>query len=96
MAHVTMTVHGGTERDRERIREALGSYFDSAWGEVIVELVDEGARWNIDLALWRAVGASPRRDCREQVANALALAGIAFRRPVSPPSASEDQRPRFG
>lgn len=96
MAHVTMTVHGGTEEDRERVREVLGSYFDTAWGEVIVELVEEGARWNIDLALWRAVGASPRRDCRDQVANALARAGIAFRKPLRPPAPPEDCRPKFG
>jgi hypothetical protein len=81
MAFLTLRVHGGTEKARGRVREALGSYFDTEWGEVVVELADNGTRWSIDVALWRDVGALARRDCRSQVANALAHHGIAFRQP---------------
>jgi hypothetical protein len=85
MAYVAITARGGSEEDRESVRAALSSYFESSWGELVVELTcDDAARWCVEHAWWKQAGGSQRRDCHEQVANALAAGHIAFRRSFDP------------
>ena len=78
-----MTFRGGSERARERVRQALSWYFEDAWGEVVVELTHDGSRWRIDMAWSKPPGAAPPRpgeswDCSDRVANALTLGGADF------------------
>jgi hypothetical protein len=95
MAYVAITLRGGTEEQRDRVREALASQFEDAWGEIDVELTYDGARWSVDSASWRVSGASQRRDCRDQVATALSLARIAIRGAVDPSSPPATTRPKL-
>ncbi len=83
MAYVSLTVRCGTEHERDQIQEALSSYFEDGWGEVMVELTNVGTHWRIDKAWAKPPGeATPRPgeswDCSDQVAHALALGERAF------------------
>jgi hypothetical protein len=87
LAYVAVTLRGGSEQARERIRQALLSYFESGWGEVAVELSHDGFQWRIESA-WSHPTGRPREDpdawaldCRDRVASALLAAGaLATRR----------------
>jgi len=74
-----MTFRGGNEQAREKVREALVSYFENTWDEVVVELTHDGSRWRIDLAWAKPAGGGASNpgswDCSERVVNALVLGG---------------------
>ncbi len=95
MAYVTVTARGGTDEERGRLQDALVSHFEDAWGEIAVELTHDGACWRVDVAWWKVAGASLRQDCRDQVASALSMAHIAFRRPLDPASPPSDPRAKL-
>lgn len=87
MAYVAVTLRGGTEQARERIRQALLSYFESGWGEVAVELSHDGSHWRIESAWSHPTGRRREDpdalalDCRDKVASALLAAGTLVNRP---------------
>jgi hypothetical protein len=81
LAYVAVTLRGGSEQARERIRQALLSYFESGWGEVAVELSHDGFQWRIDSAWSNPPGRRREEpdawalDCRDKVASALLAVG---------------------